>query len=194
MKKRSSIPWILAGMATVPVAVNAAPVTSLSVADVSGQAQRPLDETRKQGNVATVFFFVATDCPIANRFAPEINRISRDYKRRKVAFYIVQVNRQLNAVSARAHARAYRFSMPILLDRQHKLVKFCGASVTPEVAVLSPAGKVLYRGRIDDRYAALGRPRARPSKHDLRLALDAVCAGKPIATPRTTALGCYIEG
>ena len=59
---------------------------------------------------------------------------------------------------------------PVLLDRKHELVKACGATVTPETAVLSPQGKLLYRGRIDDRFARWGqmRPTEKISKlpHD----------------------------
>jgi hypothetical protein len=52
---------------------------------------------------------------------------------------------------------------------------------------------VEYRGRIDDLYAALGRPRRQVTHPDLRDALDDLVAGKPVRTPRTEATGCYIE-
>lgn len=186
-------------MATVTLtATPAAPVapdaSSAAAPDLSGRVRRPIEEARKQGKVAAVLFFVTTDCPISNRFAPEINRICRDYKARKLAFYVVQVDASLSAEQATSHARLYGFSAPVLLDRRHALVKMCGARITPEVAVLSTQGKILYRGRIDDRYASLGKPRLQPGKRDLRLALEAVCAGNPVATPRTTATGCTIEG
>jgi hypothetical protein len=52
--------------------------------------------------------------------------------------------------------------------------------------------KVVNRCRIGDSFAALGQPR-RPAKDaDLRTALDAVVAGKPVEKPETKALGCYI--
>jgi hypothetical protein len=62
--------------------------------------------------------------------------------------------------------------------------------VTPEVAVLSPTGELLYLGRIDDRYNPQGKRRPEPTVRDLQLALDAVLAGKPVPTPRTKAFGC----
>lgn len=165
-----------------------------AVSGVTGLMRHPLEEARKAKKKAVVFFFVMTDCPIANRFAPEISRICDEYVRRNVAFYIVQTDPKLTASRAREHAKEYNFSCPVLLDRKRELVKFCGASVTPESAVLSPDGKVLYRGRIDDRYVALGQFRVQPKQRDLRLALDAVLNSKPITTPRTKAIGCYIEG
>jgi len=161
---------------------------------LTGLARHPLAEARQAKKKAVVFFFITSDCPIANRFAPEISRICKDYEKRDVAFFIVQTERDIKASRAREHAQEYGFSSPVLLDRKRELVKFCGASVTPECAVLSPEGKLLYRGRIDDRYAALGQSRAEPTKRDLRQALDQVLKGKTVSASRSKAIGCYIEG
>ena len=60
--------------------------------------------------------------------------------------------------------------------------------------MLAPGGRLLYRGRIDNRYAILGKPRLKATQHDLRVALEAISARKPVKTPRTVATGCYIEG
>ena len=49
-----------------------------------------------------------------------------------------------------------------------------------------------YRGRIDNQYASLGHPRRVVTAHDLQDALEAVIAGKPVATPQTDPIGCYI--
>jgi hypothetical protein len=51
---------------------------------------------------------------------------------------------------------------------------------------------VLYRGRIDDRYAELGRERPTPTTHDLEDALKAAIAGKPVAVKETRAVGCIL--
>jgi hypothetical protein len=80
-----------------------------------------------------------------------------------------------------------------VLDPELKLAKLTGATVTPEACVLSPAGEILYRGRIDDRAVKLGTVRVEPTVRDLRLALDAVLAGKPVAEKFTRAIGCYIS-
>jgi hypothetical protein len=57
--------------------------------------------------------------------------------------------------------------------------------------VITPGG-LAYRGRIDDLYPELGKKRAAPTKRDLREALAAVLAGKPVPVPRTEAVGCSI--
>jgi peroxiredoxin len=162
---------------------------NLIITDVQGTNHQPLAAA---GQKATVFFFVLSDCPIANSYAPEINRIVADYAARGVRSYVVYVEDDLSTTAARQHARDHEFKFPALLDPEHRLVKFAQVTVSPEVAVLAPDNTVLYRGRIDDRAAAFGKRRVTPSKRDLRLALDAILEGKPVATPVTKAVGCYI--
>ena len=54
------------------------------------------------------------------------------------------------------------------------------------------SGAIRYRGRIDNGYADLGKPRQHVTSHDLRVSLDAVLAGRQVPAPETDALGCYI--
>jgi hypothetical protein len=164
-------------------------VRNLIVKDVHGNDHEPLTAG---GQKATALFFVMAECPIANSFAPEINRIVADYAERGVRSYLVYVEDDLSAEAARKHAREHEFKLPALLDPQHRLVKFAQVTVSPEVAVLAPDNTPLYRGRIDDRAAAFGKRRVNPSRRDLRTALDAILDGKPVTTPLTKAIGCYI--
>lgn len=153
---------------------------------------RKVDPLARRGQKATVFFFVLSDCPIANAYAPEIKRICAEYARKKVNCYLVYADADLPAAAARKHVREFGYTCPALLDDHHVLVKLTGATVTPEAAVLSPEGKVLYRGRIDDLYTDYGKRRIKPSQRDLRNALDAVVEGKPVPTATTKAIGCFI--
>ena len=160
------------------------------VRDMAGKRADLADKSKK----AIVLIFVAHDCPISNAYAPEINRICALYTAKQIAFYIVYPEAGFSPAQARRHAREYGYQCPLLPDAGHRIVKKTRVTVTPEVAVLAPQGKVLFRGRIDDRFAVLGKPRLQATHHDLRLALDAISAHKPIGTPRTTATGCDIEG
>ena len=164
-------------------------VRKLIIKDVQGVDHHPLAAA---GQKATVLFFVLSDCPVANSYAPEINRIVATYSVRGVRSYVVYVEEDLSAAAARQHSQDHEYKIPALLDPGHQLVKFARVTISPEVAVLAPDNSVLYRGRIDDRAAAFGQRRFTPSKHDLRLALDAILEGKPVATPVTKAVGCYI--
>ena len=80
----------------------------------------------------------------------------------------------------------------MLLDPAHSLVEFTGATTTPEVAVLTRTGVIAYLGRIDDRYVDLGIKRAQPRTTDLRDTLAALLDDRPVAQPRTVAVGCSI--
>lgn len=162
---------------------------SLAVKGLNGALVRPLEA---KGRKAIVLFFIAHDCPISNGYAPEISRICRAYAAKGVALYAVYVDPTLSPAAARAHARAYGYVCPGLLDPQHRLVKRAGATVTPEAAVFGPDGTLRYRGRIDDRYPSLGRRREIVTTHELRSSLDALMAGKPVPVPTTKAIGCFI--
>jgi len=139
-----------------------------------------------------VYLFVTTDCPLANGYAPEINRIVKEYTPRGIEFAMVYVDLDLSLEDARKHARDYGYAAELIVDADRRIVDRCGVEVTPEAAVVLPDGTIAYRGRIDDRGVALGRIRAEPTRRDLREALDAVLANRPVAEPRTPAVGCYI--
>lgn len=158
------------------------------IPDVDGVPRTPLEPAGK----ASVLFFITTDCPISNSYAPEVQRICAEYGARKVGCNLVYVDPDLTVADVRKHVKEFRYSLPAILDPAHRLVRAAGASVTPEAAVIGPSGKVLYRGRIDNVYASLGKRRPQATEKDLRKALDETLAGQPVATPVTKALGCYI--
>jgi thiol-disulfide isomerase/thioredoxin len=157
--------------------------------DLQGISRRPLSPGDDR---ASVLIFIRTDCPISNAYAPEINRLVKEYGPRKIVFYVVYTMRDLSERDARQHAKAYGYTCPAILDGQHQLVDAIGATVTPEVAVIGHDRKLIYRGRIDDLFLALGRQRYQATTHELRDALDAVLADRQPALPRTSAVGCAI--
>jgi thiol-disulfide isomerase/thioredoxin len=141
---------------------------------------------------ATVLIFVTPDCPIANRYAPELARICRQYQKQNVIFHFIYVDPATTDAQARKHSKDFGFSGIILRDTRHALVKMTGATVTPEAVVLLPNGKRVYRGRIDNRIVTFGRQRVQPTSLDLRNALDAVIRNKPVPVAKTEAIGCFI--
>jgi thiol-disulfide isomerase/thioredoxin len=152
-----------------------------------------MDEARNFGqHAATVFVFLATDCPIANSMAPELQRLHTDFKDRDVAFYRVYADAQLSEEEIARHGRDYALPFPALHDKALELVAFTGATVTPEAVVYRRDGTRAYRGRINNRYEALGKYRPRATQHDLRDALEAVLDGRDVSTPETEAIGCFL--
>ena len=144
------------------------------------------------GAKATVVFFVTHDCPISNRYAPEIGRICSEYSSRGVGCLMAYVDSTATAETIREHRQAFGGTQPALHDKGRELVELAGATITPESAVFDNVGRVVYRGRVNNFYAALGTPRRQATEHDLRTALDEVLAGVPVSKPRTQAVGCFI--
>jgi thiol-disulfide isomerase/thioredoxin len=169
-----------------------APAPSLEVRDIRGAKQRPLDPAALKRSRATVLLFTAHDCPISNALAPEVQRIHAAYAAKGARFFLVYPDPSLPTGAAARHVKEFGYTMPALLDPDQKLVRRAGATVTPEAAVIAPDGAVRYRGRVNDLYLDFGTKRYAVQSHDLRRALDAVLAGKPVRTPRTRAVGCFI--
>jgi hypothetical protein len=139
----------------------------------------------------TVYVFTTTDCPISNRYAPEVQRLAAKFsaKARFVLVYPVPTD---SPDMIRNHKKKFAYSFDAVRDTDQKLVKATGVTVTPEVAVMKGA-QLLYRGRIDDRYVEFGKERPSPSQHDLEAALAAAIVGKPIAVKQTQAIGCILS-
>jgi peroxiredoxin len=160
-----------------------------SLADTAGGKHTPAEWAAKK---AVVLFFSSTDCPLANAYVPEMNRMQQAYASRGVAFYAVQGDATIAAAEVVRHAKEFSFAFPYLFDPNESLATYTGAVAVPSVAVLSPRGEVLYLGRIDNRQEDFGKQRPQATVFDLRDALDAALSGKPVAHPRTKAFGCAI--
>jgi len=177
---------------TALLLATAAPVAAdpVRVLDLAGRAVNPL--ARPSGRVATVLVFTTTDCPISNRYAPAIQRLAARFAKQGIGFTLVYPVATDTPTAVRSHLKKYGYELPAVRDTAQELVKHTGVQVTPEVAVIGAGGRVLYRGRIDDRYVELGKDRAQPTDHTLERALDAVVQGKPVAAPETRAVGCFL--
>ncbi len=156
---------------------------------VAAGAVDPLDDPSAR---AVVLLFARTDCPISNRYAPAVRRLYKTYERRDVAFWMVYPDPRTSKQDVARHLDEYRYPFRAILDPEHELVDHCGATITPEAAVFAPDGRRVYRGRIDNWYADFGKARPQPTTHELRDAIEAVLAGRPVARPVTKAVGCFI--
>ena len=164
---------------------------NFSLQDTSGKTHTASD---LRLNKATVFIFVAVDCPNSNTYAPILARMYRQYLPRGVAFYNVYSDPSETADAVRKHDADYLVPFPALLDTHQTLARQTGARSTPEAVILGPEGQELYRGRVDDRFVDFGKTRFHPTQDDLGEALDAILQGKPVPHPITKVLGCAIPG
>jgi hypothetical protein len=163
----------------------------LRVLDLDGRLVDPLAPA--PGVRATVFVFITTDCPIANRYAPEIQRLSSIFASQGVRFWLVYANPHEPLASIRNHLRRFQYAIPALRDPEHTLVRFTKVTVSPEAALVNQGGSLLYHGRIDDRWVDIGRDRPSPTRSDLAEALRATLDGKPVVPSATPAVGCILS-
>ena len=163
---------------------------SIAVRDIDGVMREPLKVGA--GHVEALFF-VTNDCPVSNYYAHEIRRICEDYAQRGAGCALVYTDPAMTDEQARQHSKEYGHgAYPKIVDRTHVLVKAAGAAINPTAVLIRPDESIAYRGRIDNFYAAIGKTRRVVTEHDLRDALDAVIAGRPVATPEAPSVGCYI--
>jgi hypothetical protein len=139
-----------------------------------------------------VLIFTSIECPISNRYAPEIRRLHEAFAGRGVLFQLIYPNPADTPAAIRGHLKAFDYPLRALRDPRQELVKLAQATVTPEAAVFDRELRMAYRGRIDDRQVDFGIERFFATKHDLADALTAALTGKPVAEPVTRAVGCLL--
>ena len=180
--------FVLAACLATLAAANGCRSPAGQVTDLDGRSVDPLANAKR----ATVLVFVSVDCPVSNRYAPEVRRLHEKFSPRGVTFQLVYPSANLTASSIREHVRAYSYPFGAVRDPQHVLVARAGVTVMSEVAVFQPDGKLAYRGRIDDRQVDFATTRPEPTRRDLEQALEAVLAGRAVETRTTSAVGCAI--
>jgi hypothetical protein len=158
------------------------------VTDLTGAVRDPFSTHAR----ARVFLFVRTDCPITNRYAPELRRLGQEFKNDGVDFWLIYPDRAETPASIKDHLSQYGFPGAPLRDPGYELVRRAHATVAPEAAVFDASGVLRYHGRIDDRYVDIGKARAAAQTHDLEDAIKAVLAGKTPARAETRAVGCAL--
>jgi hypothetical protein len=159
-----------------------------TVTDAAGRTVR-LSDWAEDRLLAVVFLGV--DCPLARLYVPELNRLHEEFAGRGVAFLGVFSNSHETRGQVAEFARELEF--PAICDPTQAWASDLCATRTPEVVLLDAWRDVIYRGRIDDRYAVGVHLRAQPSRHDLREAIAESLRGARVSVPRTELAGCLID-
>jgi thiol-disulfide isomerase/thioredoxin len=193
MRRSALVSWILVVSSAIGVAQG--DHRRLQLRDLDGRVIAPFDPSGR----ATVVFFVATDCPISNSYAPVIQRVCREYGPRGVECSLIYEDVDTHPTpahldeSVRTHLHAFGYTgFSAVVDRDRTAATRAKATVTPQAFVIDRSGEIRYRGRIDNLYAAFGKTRQQVTSHDLRDALEAVLTGGKVLHPETEALGCFI--
>lgn len=144
---------------------------------------------------ALVVVFMCNHCPFVIHVADELAAIARDYASQSVAFVGISSNDVAThpadspeQMVAEAEQRGFVF--PYLYDETQEVAKAYRAACTPDFFMFDGDHKLVYRGQMDDSRPESGIP---VTGSDLRAALDAVLAGKPVPEPQKPSLGCNIK-
>lgn len=166
-------------------AVIGQPVADFTLSDTSGQSRSLASLMGKKG---TVLIFIAVQCPVSNAYNERMEKLAQDYKAQGVNVVGINANAPESLDEVKAHAAAHNLTFTILKDKGNKVADQLGATNTPEAFLLDASGKLVYRGRIDN-----SRSGQTISANDLRDAIDATIAGKPVANSFVRAFGCSIK-
>lgn len=139
---------------------------------------------------AVVLVFTCNHCPVAQAYEDRLVALQKDYAKKGVQLVAVNVNNiaedKLEPMKERAKKK--KFNFPYLYDPTQKIGLAYWATKTPEVYLLDGERMIAYHGAVDDSQ----NPEKVTMQH-LRLALDAVLAGKSPPKAEVAAFGCSIK-
>ncbi len=162
-----------------------AEIEDFKLPDVDGK-ERSLSSLK--GKNGTVLIFISVQCPVSNAYNDRMEKLAQEYKARGINVVGINSNATESVAEVKQHAAEKGFSFPILKDTGNRIADRLGAQVTPEAYFLDEENRLLYRGRIDN-----SRNGNAITSTDLRDALDAALAGKPISKAEVRAFGCTIK-
>ncbi len=160
-------------------------VPDFSLPDADGRAHTLASLKGKSG---TVLIFVATRCPVSNAYNERMAKLAADYRARGVSVVGINSNSTEPAAEVKSHAAEKGLTFTLLKDAGNQIADRFDAQVTPEAYLLDASGKLVYRGRIDN-----SRNGDSITASELRDAIEATLAGKPVEKTEVKAFGCSIK-
>ncbi len=138
-----------------------------------------------------VLVFLDTACPVATRYVPTLNALHAEAESNGVALYGILSNPAITWQAGADFVDEFGIAFPVILDSAGDLALRLGPRVMSEAFVISTADRIVYRGRIDDRFATVGTLRTRIGAHDLRSVIEAMAGGAQPEPYATEAVGCF---
>jgi peroxiredoxin len=147
------------------------------------------------GKKALLVMFICQHCPYVQHIKKELAKLGRDYASKNVAIVGISSNDAANypddsPTNLNKFAQAEGFTFPLLYDETQEVAKAYTAACTPDLFVFDGQRKLVYRGQLDDSRPGNGKP---ITGKDLRAAIDAVLADKPVDPNQRPATGCNIK-
>ena len=144
---------------------------------------------------ALLVIFMCNHCPFVKHIAAGLANLAREYQARAVAVVGINSNDVENfpddapaKMADEVKTRGYTF--PYLYDETQEVAKAYRAACTPEFYLFDADRKLVYRGQMDDSRPQSGIP---VTGRDLRAALDAVLAGRPVPEDQRPSIGCNVK-
>ncbi len=175
---------------TISTDVPAAPAIGATIVDFTLPDTDGKDHSLNslKGKNGTVLIFIAVQCPVSNAYNERMEKLAQDYKARGISVVGINANSTEPAADVKKHAAEHSLTFPILKDNGNRIADSLGATRTPEAYFLDAGNKLVYHGRIDN-----SRDTSQVISSELRDALEATLAGKPVAKTTANAFGCSIK-
>lgn len=144
---------------------------------------------------ALLVMFICNHCPYVKHIRAGLAQLTRDCQPHGVAIVAISANDPANypedsPAKMREEARAAGYTFPYLFDETQAVAQAYRAACTPDFFLFDRGRKLVYRGQFDDSRPGNGAP---VTGKDLRAALDAVRAGKPVSGDQKPSIGCNIK-
>ncbi len=148
-----------------------------------------------KGKKALLVMFLSGHCPFVQHVKEELARLGRDYGTRGVGLVAISANDVANYPDdaperLREMAEQTGFQFPFCYDESQDTARAYEAACTPDFFLYDGQRRLVYRGQLDDSRPGNQVP---VTGRDLRAALDAVLAGKPVAAEQKPSIGCSIK-
>lgn len=156
---------------------------------------RMVSKSELQGPKGMLAMFICRHCPFVKHVQDELARIGRDYEGRGVGIFAVSANDvtshpEDSPTKLAYQARELNFNFPYLFDESQEVARAYDAQCTPDFFLFDGQGRLVYRGQLDDSRPGSDVP---VTGSDLRAALDALIAGRPIPHDQRASIGCNIK-
>ena len=159
---------------------------------VSGKAYALSSFSEKK---ALLVMFLCRHCPYVEHVKAELSRLDKDMRQKDIALVGISSNVAQNypedaPVKLKEFALAQGWKFPFLYDETQGVAKAYNAACTPDFFLYDRDRKLVYRGQLDDSRPGNGKPL---TGKDLREAIDAVLADKPVLPVQKPSIGCNIK-
>jgi hypothetical protein len=139
--------------------------------------------------------FICNHCPFVKHVQGELVKVASDYQPKGIAFVAISANDVRSypddsPENMKAVAERLGYPFPYLYDESQEVARSYKAACTPDFYIFDGDLRLVYRGQLDD-----SRPgnRVPVTGSDLRAALDAILAGRPVDANQKPSIGCNIK-